>query len=59
MIRAVVSILALAVGLTALALLSGYVDYRRSMNACIDSGGVVIKTTQGLKCVPTGKVIHI
>lgn len=59
MIKAIVSVLGLAVGLTALALLLGYVDYRRNMNECLEAGGVVIKTAHGLKCVPRGNVKFI
>ena len=59
MIKAIVSVILLAIGLTVLALLSGYIDYRRSMNQCLDAGGVVIKTAHGLKCVPRGNVKFI
>jgi hypothetical protein len=56
MIKAIFSILALAVGLTALMLFSGYLDYRRDMNTCLEAGGIVIKTSNGLKCIPRGEV---
>ena len=56
MIKAIFSILALAVGLTALMLFSGYLDYRKDMNACLELGGVVIKTSTGLRCVPRGEI---
>ena len=56
MFKAIVSVLALAVGLTVLALLSGYIEYRKDMNMCLDQGGIVIKTSHGLKCVPKGEI---
>lgn len=59
MIKAIVSVMLLAMGLTVLVLLSGYLDYRRDMNQCLEAGGVVIKTAHGLKCVPRGNVKFI
>ena len=56
MIKAVVTVSMLILGLSSLALVTGYVKYRSDMNACIDSGGVVIKTAAGLKCVPRGEI---
>lgn len=56
MFRAILYVLGLAVALTVLALLFGYVEYRKSMNACLNAGGIVIKTSQGLKCVPRGEI---
>ena len=58
MIKGIVAFICLAVGLTVLVLASGYVEYRKRMNACIDHGGIVIKTSHGLKCVPRGE-IHV
>jgi hypothetical protein len=56
MIKAIVSILCLAVGLTTLILVSGYIEYRKDMNTCLEAGGVVIKTSNGLKCVPRREI---
>lgn len=56
MLKGLLAFFGLAVALTVLALLSGYLDYRRDMNTCLDAGGIVIKTSHGLKCVPRGEV---
>ena len=56
MIKGIVAFMCLAVGLTILALLSGYLEYRKDMNTCLNDGGVVIKTSYGLKCVPRGEI---
>ena len=59
MFKAIMSVLALAVGLTLVVILSGYVDYRKEMNTCLESGGIVVKSTTGLKCVPKGRIQYI
>ena len=59
MIKAIMSVLALAVALTLVIVLSGYADYRKEMNACLESGGLVVKSATGLKCVPRGRIQYI
>ena len=59
MIKAIMSVLALALALTLVIILSGYVDYRKEMNSCIESGGLVVKSATGLKCVPRGRIQYI
>ena len=59
MFKAIMCILGLALALTLVVILSGYVDYRKEMNTCLDSGGIVVKSTTGLKCVPRGRIQYI
>lgn len=59
MFRAILYVLGLAVALTVLALLFGYIEYRKSMNACLNAGGIVVKTATGIKCVPRGKIQYL
>jgi len=56
MFKALVSVLLLAVGLTILVILSGYLKYRNDMNTCLEAGGIVIQTGHGLKCVRKSEV---
>lgn len=56
MFKGIVSVLLLAAGLTGLALAFGYVEYRKNMNSCIEQGGLIVKTSHGLKCVPRGEI---
>ena len=59
MFKAIMCILGLALALTLVVILSGYVDYRKEMNTCLESGGIVVKSTTGLKCVPRGRIQYI
>ena len=59
MLKAIMCILSLALALTLVLILSGYIDYRKEMNTCLESGGVVVKSTNGLKCVPRGGIRYI
>lgn len=59
MFKAILSIVLLAIAISVLAWVAGYFDYRSNVNNCLAAGGIVIKTSQGLKCVPRGEIKFI
>lgn len=56
MIKHLLVAVGIIVALLSTAYATGYFEYRERMNLCLNNGGIVIKLTSGIKCVPTSEV---
>lgn len=51
LISAVTAVAFLTAFLAVLSLSTGYFEYRKNMNDCLQDGGKVVKMSAGLKCI--------